>query len=460
MASVLKETLYAASGRAVSNSFAAGTEKTGASQTEAQTHDASDATYDRFGGYLDGDWILQATGVLTWTGGTPSYSGAIDKVVVRARAKYASTATGSKSADLQAYFGAAARGTASALTTSAADYAFEFTTDPRTGLAWTPSGLSTMLATLGIESDYAADGTSPAQYLDVTLYEFAVDVYGPDKQTSSPASVAAVAAVCAASVLIGSVASSCDSVNMTAATSPTTAVPGSRTVIGESCGMVAEVSPSPLEVFALAAARSPLTVTPLAAREAGGSVISTLRCRDASLRDGRWDTYEGDSQIGPYTGDLTVGTLGIGLDSVAGSGEIAGVVVHALVRLQSEPPLPTVTNTRVSFGGGDYVLSPSPPSGDYGAGQVNYADLATALITTTDGGTTPWTWDNLYTALLMLSLSAHVVYAGIGTPTELDVCELWVEVRGPVGSHPSRLRGRDWMRNLRGRDTLTSDLGG
>jgi hypothetical protein len=455
--SVVKQTLYPASGRAAELNVLSGTARAWTTQTEAEAHDGNDATYDKAGIVGDGMDLGIATLGVKWTLDSCTYAGTIDKVRVGIRSKYAKGAlVGTQTVQCMTPGGVA--GTEQALASTAGWHYFDFATNPYGGAAWTAAAINAgkwgWLAALETATEYSAD------WLDAYGFEYALEVYGPDVQTSTPASVGLVGAVCAASILIGAVGSSCDSVNMTAAVNSTTGVPGSRTVLGDSVGMVAEVSPSPLEAFALSGLRAPQTVTPLASRQAGGSVLATLRCRDASLRDGRWDTYEGDSQIGPFTGELTIGTLGVGLDSIEGSGAIAGVVVHCIARLQSEPPLPAVSNARITFNGHDHALTTTPPSGDYGAGQVNYADCATALITTSDGGTSPWTWENLYTALLMLSARVHVVYGGIGTPTEFDVCELWVEVRGPVGSQPSILRGRDWMRRLRGTDVLESDLGG
>ena len=102
--SVLKETLWAVSGRAVvDDDWLTGIIRNTTSQTEDQTHNGSDASYDARGG--SGDGLVAPTGelALTWTK-TTSVAGAIDLVRVSLRASKATAGFGG-AATLHPYLG-------------------------------------------------------------------------------------------------------------------------------------------------------------------------------------------------------------------------------------------------------------------------------------------------------------------------------------------------------------------
>jgi hypothetical protein len=287
-------------------------------------------------------------------------------------------------------------------------------------------------------------------------------------QSSTPASVGALAVVCAASIIIGAVVSACSSISIPTTVNPAVGVPGGRTVLGSSVGMIASVSTgSGAVVFSEVSARAPQVVTPQAVRESGTSVIKTLRAvdtrihADGYLGDGDLNTYRSHLKVGPFTGgfDFYADCTGVSVLGLAGSGVISGVILHAYCRFTAElGGGETLTLSAPVFVlPGRSVAMTTPPIGDWGTGTP--LDCKSALVTTTDGSTL-WTWGNIFAALTNLKVQVHAVYDGFGTPCTFDVGELWVEVMGPVGSKPSVLRGRDFMGRIRGRDVMDTEVGG
>jgi hypothetical protein len=170
MASIVQQTLYAASGGTpVLTDVSNPDYVTNSPQTLAQTHDASDATYSLFG--ISGDGVGSGSMTVTreFTMDSCTYAGVIDKVRVRCRYNFG----GGETKILTAMHNGSTVG-AQAGSESVGWQEWDFATKPEGG-AWTAA---TVNRTWGWQAQMVTpDESSSALFYK---YEFEVLVYGPE----------------------------------------------------------------------------------------------------------------------------------------------------------------------------------------------------------------------------------------------------------------------------------------
>ena len=169
-ASTVQQTLYPSSGRTELNDIISGTLTWNTTQTAAQAHDASDATFDRAA--IVGDHIDIPNGRVgvAWTLGACTYSGVVDKVKVRIRA----IAVDCSDAFIWPHF-AGTEYSYQTLASSVAWYEFNFPMNPVDGLPWTAARINALTDWGWVAGIIGAD-----EFADIYAlgYEFEVLVYG------------------------------------------------------------------------------------------------------------------------------------------------------------------------------------------------------------------------------------------------------------------------------------------
>jgi hypothetical protein len=152
------------------NDFISGTLTWNTTQTAAQAHDASDATFDRAA--IVGDHIDSPHGRVgvAWTLGACTYSGVVDKVKVRIRA----IAVDCSDALIWPHF-AGTEYSYQTLASSVAWYEFNFPMNPVDGLPWTAARINALT-----DWGWAAVIIGADEFADIYAlgYEFEVLVYG------------------------------------------------------------------------------------------------------------------------------------------------------------------------------------------------------------------------------------------------------------------------------------------
>lgn len=463
MADVLKQTLYWNANPTHDAVFVTGDStliSRGRSITAAESHDASDATYERIQANVDGASEFNADGYGDVYGAlqTASASGAISFVRVKGRVKtaaYSGAGSGSVGGGIQPLINGVLRGSEDAGGASFANVQQDFATDPADAAAWTNAKVNAQTFGQRVRAAATDADTSWTTGCRTDLAEFSVELWGPDAQTSTPASVAVVVAVGAAAILIGAVASSCTSTSAPCAANNATGTAGLRVVSPASveavgtAGLLAAadgvvIAPGDPGSFGRTGAWNPAAVVPLSVLADGGSAPVTLRCNTAPMYDQNLGTFASDADgfgvPGTAAGTLVVGATGMAQTSIAspGSGAISGVVFFAYVRGRKDAHV-TLSNWRVC---GQAVSAPpvgntTPPFADFGL-------LQTGLVAV-DGGALAWDWATIFAKLAALGIGVRADYAFSGghefdESVQLDVAEIWCEVHGPVGLKPDVIR--------------------
>lgn len=430
MGSTVRQTLYPASGRDSSTlgEFGSGAYNgSETTQTVAQAHDASDATYDRHGFKGDGLDFGSGTYGVQWTLDSCTYAGTIDKVRVRMRVKYVRN-DGGDPPGFVPWFNADTMGSWTEAPGSFGWLEFDFPTKPAGG-AWTAATINS--AKWGFLCGLDTLDELATHYADGYLAEYEVQVFSSDAETSTGSSLDMEAGIEAGtSTGIGTVTNSGASLDMEAEIPAGTPVPSTTRIAGSALEMELGIEDA-ASADVVAGSFDPSAVVPLASRADGNPTATILRAYgpDDDLGDGSLYTYKSDAKLGPYTGTLGVYATSVGETSLYGSGDISGVIVHAYARVLADEGAANVTSPLCVLPGQNVTIS-TIPSGD--SMSTDYGHIYTALITTKDG-THPWSWATMFTDLLGVGVRCSVAYAGfIGVA--LQVAELWVEVYGPIGS--------------------------
>lgn len=441
MADVLKQTLYwnANPSSTVNDLSGSGSASQARAITAAESHDASDTTYARLQANGDlGSLEGEAENLLAAALQTASVSGAISFLRIIYRGKVSAVGGGTATGTLQPRINGTNRGSANGLGASFANYQQDFAVDPADSNPWTNAKVNAQsfgVREYTLTSDPGVYGTGGR----VDMSEFKVELWGPDVQVSTPASVGAAGLACVAAVVIGAVLSSCTSVSAPVVTNDATGTAGLRVIspasVAAPCKASIDVGD---EAFGRSAPWDPTAVVPLAATADGSGSPVTLRANTGNLSDQNLGTFNSDADgfgvPGTPTGTLHVSTTGVANSSIDGSGAISGVVFFAFMRGRKDADA-SFSNWRLC---GQAVSAPNvgnttPPYADFSLVQ-------TGLITV-DGGGLPWDWSTIYAKLAALGVGASVDYAFAGghefdQSVQLDVAEIWVEVHGPVGIAP------------------------
>jgi hypothetical protein len=181
MASIWKQTLYAASGRAVSSSVTSGVTGGWVAQTEAQTYNNSNTNYDVYS--VRGDENTEvgiADAVCKWTLDSCTYSGIIDFVRVRVKANKQDI---DAIVQLRPYCHEAVQGNGISVTDNIEWYNIDLLINPFTSLAWVNA------AAVNAAGKWGWGSHNVGAYIDsgasIIVYEFEVQVWGPETTVES-----------------------------------------------------------------------------------------------------------------------------------------------------------------------------------------------------------------------------------------------------------------------------------
>lgn len=177
MANELKQTLYAANGRAEAiTAISGGPASWDVDNTYAGTHDASDSTYDQAHGAGNAEDVTEWAGHVRYVLDSCTYSGTISFLRFKWRAKYVSS---NGTVEASAWFSAGARGTMQGVGLSFANYYSDHVVD-KDGQPWTQTTVNALTGTNapgfsghGVGNDYETD-------IDAQFSEFCVEVWGPE----------------------------------------------------------------------------------------------------------------------------------------------------------------------------------------------------------------------------------------------------------------------------------------
>jgi len=308
-------------------------------------------------------------------------------------------------------------------------------------------GYKTVAATTAVTANKTS---APNKAWAIRLATFKEGSVAP--QTGTPGFGQGVATALAAVALAGLVTASCGHPTGTATAHGVTAICGpvstsAGTATGTSFALAVTETANRSVGVDLAPARAsawPVTTassrpsaiedTPLAVLLDGESSPMTLRAVGTlgNLGDQQLDTYEtAASVLGTTPGTMTIDAGGFANTGIAGSGAISGVVFYAFARVTKDAHA-TVSNFRTAFPSGTFS---APPQGTY-ASVAEFGVVSTELVTTMNG-TDPWTWASLFSALAAVELRATYSFSGghqFDEFAQLEVAELWCEVRGPIGT--------------------------
>jgi hypothetical protein len=429
MAESVLQTLYWASDEAYSSHKDAGQALTFTRMTAAQSHDGSNSTKSLLTVSDDGIGFAEAAGYARqrFTLDNCTVSATITKV----RVSIAASDIEGSSIDTVVCpdINGTSRGTpATPLNTSGyTTYTFDFATDPADSAAWTAAkinGYKWGFYLYGHHDCGSFDGST-----QVVVSEFKVEVYG-DSSTNWTKSLDDSVSATDKAMYPRTVAAS--TMDMEAEMPLGTASPGTSTV---------HVTPMEMEATMVEVESAdnvpgsfdPDVVTTLAVQADGAPQNITLRAHiPSTLGDQNYNTTERQTMTGPGSGDLRVTVDSFASESIEGTGDISGIIIHAIGGVQAgDSPMATVSLPEFELLGRGATMT-NPPNTIYGD-SAPYAELVSELLTTHDG-THAWTWENIYTGLTMLSAKVHVVYTGF-TYVTFILAEVWVEVYGPVGTH-------------------------
>jgi len=186
VADELKQTLYAASGRAealaIKPNYGGESPAWNVDNTYAGTHDASDATFDHGQVFHDSTDQTGAAGHVRYVLDSCTYSGTISFLRFKWRAKMA--ATGGGTVEIETWFSGAARAGSQAATTSWVDYYYDRTVDKKSD-PWTQTTVNALTGTQAPGVSVGMIGEDENIDLEVWVSEFCVEVWGPEPVAQS-----------------------------------------------------------------------------------------------------------------------------------------------------------------------------------------------------------------------------------------------------------------------------------
>jgi len=168
---VTQEILYATSGRTVIETlWPEEGRATPVAQTEAQTHDASDTTYDLFG--LEGE-SSEGYIALVWALSPSTYTKPVEKLRIRIRCN-SDAGGGGDTVSIRPYYSGAARGDSAGVSSAVGWLEFDSTTKPAGG-AWTMNDINAIT-----DWGWQALVVSGTEFCNITEYEYEIQVWGRD----------------------------------------------------------------------------------------------------------------------------------------------------------------------------------------------------------------------------------------------------------------------------------------
>lgn len=244
--------------------------------------------------------------------------------------------------------------------------------------------------------------------------------------------IVAAAAVNAVLLSLGPIAAGCIRANGSPDARSVAIVAGPATAAAERATAAAAAHPVTADPGPYDSVAVPALATIV--DDSGGPM--TLRCSTSPYNDETLDTYGTRPAVfGSGSGTLIFDLYSMANSAIAGSGAISGVVFYAYARRVVDAPV-AITSGRIHLGSGiDVPFTSQPPSGPFG-GAPDFAVIQTSLQTTHDG-VHAWDWANLYAALT--GLSARWTYSNASPLSafgQVDLAEVWCEVRGPIGTLP------------------------
>jgi len=456
MADELKQTLYAASGRAealaIKPTYGGESPAWNVDNTYAGTHDASDATFDHGQVFHDGDDQTGAVGHVRYVLDSCTYSGTISFLRFKWRAKKASL-SGVGTVEVRVWYKGASRETDVATTTSFADYYVDSPDDPTN--PWTQTTVNALTGTKAPGFFVDMIGEDENDDVEVWVSEFCVEVWGPENQTTNGEPMGAEASMPAGASVIGGLTTAGEAMGAEASMPAGTSVPGGVTTAGEAMGAEASMPAGVSVPGGVTTAGVAMGI------EAGIPAHATYPSGVAGERDPEAVTtinavwrvgYTGDDPDYLKLSDQTMDTL---LDVTVNGPAAAGTASVTACIDDDQPYLcPTITHIKfcgLGYARGSAGVTLSDPRIDYGAaspvaislslrsgimppiGELYPFDFVSDEITEKPGGGA-WTWDDInelglvnievdYTELLTLKSVLLLIY------------ELWVEVYGLIGAY-------------------------
>lgn len=363
--------------------------------TAAQSHDASDATFeglqgtDNAGAEIDHDATLSVVGAHT----TAAVSGAIDNVRVRLRARTTDIAGTDTFAEVVPIIAATLRGTALAPSASFGWLEWNFATDPADGQPWTNAKLNAQAFGFRMRT-YSLDGAF-AGTRSVEASEFEVQVYGPDTTSQTVTGIGADSEGWA------------NSANTEAGVEP-----------ASSAGLV-ELGRRDPEAL--------VTQHPYALRYKGADANLLL------LGDQDTNTYRFATRS--TVGSSTLEVLGSIADTELDPGlPVESVTIHALAFVYRDPAAASA-NPRAVYGSPAQTVTLPITTRTTMSGLSNataYVEAVSAPIATRPDGQ-PWTWADVLN-LGQIAVRVDATVSIPGTFVELYVNELWVEAVTQLGT--------------------------